>query len=193
MKSSSKHGRRRWPILGAGAVVVVVAVFGVVALSAAAVTKSDTVGVAKAQLNGPSGRRQEPIAVTSKGGAVYELAPETTKHPLCTMSSGCFSVWPPLKAGSGHLRKAAGVKGHLGTFRRDGFTQVTLNGRPLYTFVEDGGRKGVAAGDGLHSFGGTWHVFAEGKVVMTTPSAGSGSSAPTTSTGYTAPSAPSGY
>jgi predicted lipoprotein with Yx(FWY)xxD motif len=193
MKSPSNSGRRRWSILGAGAVVLVVAVFGVVALSAAAVSKSETVGVAKAQLSGPSGRRQEPIAVTSKGVAVYELAPETTKHPLCTMSSGCFSVWPPVKAGSAHLRKAAGVKGRLGTFRRDGFTQVTLNGHPLYTFVEDGGRKGVASGDGLHSFGGTWHVFAEGKVIKTTASTGNGSPAPTTSTGYTAPSAPSGY
>jgi predicted lipoprotein with Yx(FWY)xxD motif len=49
----------------------------------------------------------------------------------------------------------------VGTIRRDGFTQVTLNGKPVYTFVEDGGRRGEAQGDGIRNFGGVWHVFRE--------------------------------
>ena len=31
----------------------------------------------------------------------------------------------------------AGVTGKLGTIKRKGFSQVTLNGQPVYTFVED--------------------------------------------------------
>ncbi len=189
MKSSRKSGPRRWTVLGAGALVLIVAVFGAVALSAAAVSKSATLGVAKAKLSGPSGHRQEPIAVNSRGLAVYELLPETTRHPLCTMNSGCLSVWPPVKAGSGHPTKARGVKGRLATFRRDGFSQLTLNGHPLYTFVGDGGRKDVATGDGLHSFHGVWHVFQEGKAVK---GSGAATAPPTTTSGYTAPSPP-GY
>ncbi len=194
MKSSSRFGRGRWPTVAAGAVLVVAALLGAVALSSAAISKSDTLGVARARLSGPSGHRQEPIAVTSKGVAVYELLPETTRHPLCTTSNGCFFVWPPVKAGSGHVTKASGVKGHLGTFRRDGFTQVTLNGHPLYTFAQDGGRKGVATGDGLHSFGGVWHVFAEGKAVKASaPGAGPATAPQSTGSGSAAPSGSSGY
>jgi predicted lipoprotein with Yx(FWY)xxD motif len=60
------------------------------------------------------------------------------------------------------VTKAAGVNGTLGTFKHGGFTQVTLNGHPLYTFSEDAGQKGNATGEGLHSFGGVWQVFKEG-------------------------------
>jgi predicted lipoprotein with Yx(FWY)xxD motif len=35
---------------------------------------------------------------------------------------------------------------------------VTLNGRPLYTFALDKGKKGSAKGEGIVAFGGTWHV-----------------------------------
>jgi predicted lipoprotein with Yx(FWY)xxD motif len=52
------------------------------------------------------------------------------------------------------LREARDVK-------RKRFTQATLNGHPLYTFSEDAGMKGSASGEGLHSFGGTWHVSKE--------------------------------
>jgi predicted lipoprotein with Yx(FWY)xxD motif len=99
------------------------------------------------------------VAVNGKGVTVYELSPETTKHLLCA-SSECLAAWPPLKA-SGTVTKAAGMSGKLGTFKRKGFTQVTLNGHPLYTFSEDAGQKGMANGEGLHGFGGVWHVFKE--------------------------------
>ena len=72
----------------------------------------------------------------------------------------CFAAWPPVKA-NGALTKMAGVTGKLGTIKRDGFTQVTLDGKPVYTFVEDGGRRGEAEGDGIRNFGGVWHVLTE--------------------------------
>ena len=56
----------------------------------------------------------------------------------------------------------SGVSGKLGVVTRpDGTRQVTLDGRPLYRFAEDGS-SGKATGDGASdSFGGmkfTWHA-----------------------------------
>ncbi len=135
---------------------VVIAVVGLLAVTAFAIAKSATVGVGNAKVKG----HMESVAVNGKGVTVYELSPETTRHLLCT-SSTCLGAWPPVKA-TGKVTKAAGVSGKLGTFKRKGFTQVTLNGHPLYTFSEDAGKKGMATGEGLHGFGGVWHVFKEG-------------------------------
>jgi len=33
-----------------------------------------------------------------------------------------------------------------------------LNDHPLYGFAPDMGKKGSAKGEGIKSFGGTWHV-----------------------------------
>lgn len=134
---------------------VLISVTGLLVLAALAVAKSSTVGVGTAEVKG----HKEPVAVNSRGVTVYELAPESAHHLVCT-STACLTVWPPVKA-SGKLTKAAGVSGTLGTVKRHGFTQVTLNGHPLYTFTEDNGRRGKAEGEGINNFGGVWHVFRE--------------------------------
>jgi predicted lipoprotein with Yx(FWY)xxD motif len=169
-RRSSRRSARR-----ATALVFAAAAVAALAMTALAVAKSTTLGVASAKLSGPSGSRTEPIAVNSKGVAVYELLPETTHHLLCT-SSACLQAWPPVKVASGaKLTKGSGLSGKLGTLKRKGgFHQLTLNGHPLYTFIEDAGKKGVAAGDGLKAFGGTWHVFKEaGSTSSSTSDSGS--------------------
>ena len=89
------------------------------------------------------------------------MSGETAHHLKCTQSNGCFSVWVPVKTGAKtRVTAAHGVRGKLGTLRRDGFRQVTLAGHPLYTFVGDAGKKRRATGDGLASFHGVWHVVA---------------------------------
>jgi predicted lipoprotein with Yx(FWY)xxD motif len=180
------RGLRRRGV-GLGGLVLAVSAVAALAMTAFAVAKSDTLGVASAKLSGPSGHRTESIAVNSRGVAVYDLVPETTHHLLCT-SSACLSAWPPVKVAAGaKLTKAAGISGKLGTLKRKGFTQVTLNGHPLYTFIEDAGKKGVAAGDGLKAFGGTWHVFKEdppkSSSAGSTPAPGQSMSSTTTSSG----------
>ena len=132
------------------------AVVGALALAALAVAKAATVGTGRAEVKG----HKETVAVNTRGVTVYELAPESARHLVCT-SPACLSVWPPVKA-SGRLTKAAGVKGKLGTVQRRGYKQVTLNGHPIYTFVGDAGRRGKAEGEGIINFGGVWHVFREG-------------------------------
>ncbi|HEY2318145.1 MAG TPA: hypothetical protein VGH67_07590 [Solirubrobacteraceae bacterium] len=134
---------------------VLIAVAGLLAVTALAVAKSSTIGVGTAEVKS----HHEPVAVNARGVTVYELAPESAHHLVCT-SATCLSVWPPVKV-SGPPTKAAGVSGNLGTIKRRGFRQVTLNGHPLYTFTEDGGRRGKAEGEGVNNFGGVWHVFKE--------------------------------
>ncbi len=137
----------------AGAGILVIAVVGVVAATAAlALARSATLTAARVRLHGRTAR----VVVNGRGVTVYWLSGESARHLLCT-SSACFAAWPPVRAVG--RPTAAGFRGRLGTLRRHGFTQVTLNGRPVYTYIGDGGRRGVASGDGIFACGGTWHVF----------------------------------
>jgi predicted lipoprotein with Yx(FWY)xxD motif len=103
----------------------------------------------------------ENVAVSTKGVTVYTLSGETTHHLECSKANQCFTAWFPVKVSArAHLTAAHGIHGKLGKLHRNGFTQVTLGGRPLYTFIGDGGKKRMATGEGIVSFGGTWHVVA---------------------------------
>jgi predicted lipoprotein with Yx(FWY)xxD motif len=133
-----------------------IAVVGVLAVAALAVAKSATIGVGRAEVKG----HKESVAVNAKGVTVYALGPETTRHLVCK-SRDCFAAWPPVKA-KGAVSTMTGVTGTIATIKRDGFSQVTLDGKPVYTFVEDNGRRGEAEGDGIRNFGGVWHVLKEG-------------------------------
>jgi predicted lipoprotein with Yx(FWY)xxD motif len=150
--------RKRLPVIA----VAAIAGAALAALTGLAIAKSFTLGVVKdgsVITNGST--THEAIAVNSKGLAVYDLIPETTHHPLCTQANGCFSFWFPVKVASAHakLSAAAGIKGKLATWHRDGFFQVTLGGHPLYTFKGDGSKKGTATGNRIANFNGTWHVI----------------------------------
>jgi predicted lipoprotein with Yx(FWY)xxD motif len=171
--------------------VVIAALAGLAsaALVGMAMAKALTLQVAKgASVTNVSGATTtESIVVTSKGRAVYTLSGDTTRHPKCTRANGCFGFWPPVTVASAKgLSKAAGVKGKLGTFKRNGIIQVTLGGHPLYTFANDHARA-TAGGEGINAFGGIWHVVKD-------PSAGrTGSSTPTTTTTSTTTSPYPGY
>ncbi len=101
----------------------------------------------------------ENIVVTSRGMAVYDLTGDSQRHPECTKGNGCFGFWPPVTVASLRgLSKAPGITGKLGTWRRNGFIQVTLAGHPLYRFFQDT-RQHHATGEAIRSFGGVWHVI----------------------------------
>ena len=152
------------------------------AFTALAVAKTFTLSIAKnARVTNVSGTTTRAnILVNSHGLAVYSLTGDSARHPECTQANSCFMFWPPLKVASAKsVTRAAGVKGRLGTWRRDGFLQLTLNGHPLYTFSQDRQRD-HATGEGLHTFGGTWHVSRAGGA-----STGSTQSPPPMTTGTT--------
>jgi predicted lipoprotein with Yx(FWY)xxD motif len=70
--------------------------------------------------------------------ALYTWNKEKDKKVHCTGS--CAKAWPPLTIAHGTM-VAKHVPGVMGTFgeimRPDGRTQVTYNGRPLYTYNGD--------------------------------------------------------
>lgn len=183
------HLRRRAAISVASAAGIAVA-----SVAGVAVAKSFTLQVAKGAKVADSvtmTTTHEPIIVDSGGFAVYYLTGESIHHPLCT-SMVCLAVWPPVKVSSAkQLSKAPGITGKLGTWRRDGFLQVTLNGHPLYTFAPDH-QKHVADGQAINSFGGTWFVVPpsaafKGASRPATTTKPSTSTTPTTTTTPTSP------
>jgi len=105
--------------------------------------------------------------VDAKGDALY--SPEQERGGTIRCTAGCTAVWVPLTlpAGMGKPTAAAALTGKLGVVRRpDGKRQVTWNGKPLYTFVDDGGPGKVNGNGASDRFGGksfTWHVATAGK------------------------------
>jgi predicted lipoprotein with Yx(FWY)xxD motif len=102
----------------------------------------------------------ERVVVNAQGRTLYTLSPETSRHLLCKTSE-CLGFWPPVTVGSSKtkLKNGPGTHGHLGILRRsNGTFQVTLRGLPLYRYSKDHA-KGEANGEGIESFGGTWHAM----------------------------------
>ena len=130
----------------------------------------------------------ENVVATSRGLTVYTLSGESSRHLKCTQANGCFAVWIPVtttKAASA-LSLTSGIRGALGELRRNDMRQLTLAGRPLYTFVGDSGKPRRSTGEGIASFGGVWHVVATAASRTAAPT-------PTTTTSSTTSNAYPGY
>jgi predicted lipoprotein with Yx(FWY)xxD motif len=95
------------------------------------------------------------VLVDSQGQALYTNDQDSGSTVAC--SGECAAIWIPLALPSG-ANSASGpseVESKLGVITNpDGNQQVTFDGKPLYTFAQDGA--GEATGDGVtDSFGGT--------------------------------------
>jgi predicted lipoprotein with Yx(FWY)xxD motif len=95
------------------------------------------------------------ILVNSQGQVLYTFTKNGASVPC---SGSCLAVWPPAQLPTGVTTPTgpAGV-GTLGTTTSNGPTQLTVGGLPLYTYDGDSG-PGVASGNNVVSFGGTWKV-----------------------------------
>jgi predicted lipoprotein with Yx(FWY)xxD motif len=167
------------------ATVAAACAFGLSLAGVALATGSLTVGSAS---NAKLGKL---VAVNAQGRTLYVLSPETAHHLLCK-SSECLKFWPPLTVSSREtkLKAGSGVHGSLRILRRsNGVLQVTLRGLPLYRYSGDHAG-GQTNGQGIHSFGGTWHAMTASTVANNAPPA-SAPGAPSTP-GYYGESATSG-
>jgi predicted lipoprotein with Yx(FWY)xxD motif len=93
------------------------------------------------------------ILVDNKGHALYTLTDANGAAVACT--GACVGVWPPYTVAAS--AKVKGAKGVKSLSKTSDTNQVTSAGLPLYRFAGDSHAK-TAAGEGISSFGGTWHV-----------------------------------
>jgi predicted lipoprotein with Yx(FWY)xxD motif len=102
------------------------------------------------------------VLVNGQGQTLYMLTSEKGGKITCTAANGCTKAWPEtmLTSGMSGATAGSGVQSSLlGTVKdASGNLEVTYNHWPLYTFSGDSG-PGVAKGQGLTSFGGTWYVL----------------------------------
>jgi predicted lipoprotein with Yx(FWY)xxD motif len=168
MPSDEIRSKRRLRFAGSTAGVAVVALALAASLAVIALAAGTaTIGSASNAMLG------ERIAIDAHGRTLYALSPETTSHLLCR-SSECLKFWPPLTVSSRKVKLVAGkgVHGHLGILRRgNGTLQVTLRGLPLYRYSGDRAR-GQTNGQGIKSFGGTWHAASAAAGATAAPGAG---------------------
>lgn len=102
------------------------------------------------------------VLVDKSGLALYASDQETGGMARCT--GACTSFWKPLTV-NGTAPTGSDISGTLGTVKRaDGTTQVTYNGKLLYTFSLD--KPGHVNGNGFSdAFGSqkfTWHAVLAG-------------------------------
>ena len=117
------------------------------------------------------------VLTDRQGAALYSPQQEADGTIMCTGS--CAAIWVPLTlpAGQNSPTGTASIGGKLGTVQRpDGGTQVTFDGKPLYSFAQD--TPGTVTGNGLSdSFDGTsftWHAAGVGQITSTPPAGSSG-------------------
>jgi predicted lipoprotein with Yx(FWY)xxD motif len=97
------------------------------------------------------------VLVDSNGMTLYDFHKDKGTASSCY--GACAGVWPPLLTeGKPQVDNGASAS-KLGTSeRKDGTTQVTYAGHPLYTYVADQ-KPGEANGNDVDDFGAEWYAL----------------------------------
>ncbi|HEX6487600.1 MAG TPA: hypothetical protein VF137_01840 [Candidatus Dormibacteraeota bacterium] len=97
------------------------------------------------------------ILVDNAGRTVYLF--EADKAGASSCYDACAQYWPPVLT-NGAPQSGTGLQAALlgTTQRKDGSTEVTYAGHPLYYFVADKQADDIK-GQGLNNFGGSWYVL----------------------------------
>jgi predicted lipoprotein with Yx(FWY)xxD motif len=172
-QKTPKRHVRTWLALGAIAAAALITVVATALAAGSSLTLSSNA----------SSMLGKPVVVNPQGRTLYRLSPETSKHLLCK-SKECLTNWSPLtvKSAKTKLKAGSGVKGKLGLLHRsNGTLQATLNGLPLYRYSGDSAKDDVN-GEGIESFGGTWHAVRASSSASTTPTTTGTTTTPTTPT-----------
>jgi predicted lipoprotein with Yx(FWY)xxD motif len=109
------------------------------------------------------------IVVDGAGKTAYFYDKDTANSGTSACTGGCTSLWPAIESAT-TTPVVEGITGTVGTIvGTDGGNQITINGRPIYTYTPD-----AAAGDVTgQGFGGVWWVVSPaGDEVMTPASSG---------------------
>ena len=111
------------------------------------------------------------IVVDGRGMTAYYYTPDKAGSGTSTCTGQCLQLWPAITT-TATTPTATGVTGTLGTITRpDGAKQLTVDGRPVYTYLPDT-HPGDVKGQGV---GGVWYVLRpDGAMVTDQSSGGSG-------------------
>ena len=146
----------RFPLLR-----VALAVFAAVAITSSALPA--TAATSPAHLGSTDLGK---VIVSAKGRTVYVFAADSKGKSTCKGS--CASTWPPVIVSSKAVGKIDGGAAKLATITRsDGRLQLTVNGRPVYTFTGDSA-KGDVNGQGVDGFGARWWAVGPNGTRITT-------------------------
>jgi predicted lipoprotein with Yx(FWY)xxD motif len=97
------------------------------------------------------------ILVDSTGRTLYDFHKDRGSKSACY--GACAAAWPPLLTDGDPQAQGAADRGMLGTTKRkDGSTQVTYAGWPLYTYAGDRA-PGEANGNDIDQFGAEWYAL----------------------------------
>jgi predicted lipoprotein with Yx(FWY)xxD motif len=155
----------KWLAAGATAVTLVIAGCGGGSGSgsgyaSAAPNASTGKAAAGAPLDVVKNPKLGKIIVDPQGRTLYDFVIDKGTTSVCY--GACASLWPPYltkgtpKAGSGVSQSLIGT-----TKRRDGTTEVTYGGHPLYYYAPDR-EQGQITGQALDQFGAPWYALTPG-------------------------------
>jgi predicted lipoprotein with Yx(FWY)xxD motif len=148
---------RRFTLPLVAAVAVTGVVLAVPAIAQHGTASRARVAAAPAKLQVHKGKLGRYV-VDGKGFTLYLF--EKDAHGKSACYASCAKVWAPLLT-SGKPTAGSGVKtSKIGTVKRkNGTTQVTYGGHPLYHYDDDH-KPGMTEGQGSREFGAKWYVVA---------------------------------
>ncbi|MCU1591495.1 MAG: hypothetical protein JWP11_2751 [Frankiales bacterium] len=133
--------------------------------SSAAGSSSSGVATTAAALK-TAGTSLGTVVVDSAGKTVYAFDKDTKNSGTSACTAACAGLWPAVTT-TAASPTVTGVTGTIGTITRsDGTKQVTLDGRPLYTYSGDTGA-GTVTGQGVKGI--WWAVSPSGAEVTAAP------------------------
>lgn len=96
------------------------------------------------------------VVVDGDGMTAYYFSNDVKDSGTSACSGDCLAAWPPITTES-DTPTVEGVTGEVGTITgTDGSTQITIDGRPIYTFAQDTA-PGDVNGQGVND---VWWVIA---------------------------------
>lgn len=111
------------------------------------------------------------IVVDGEGMTVYYFSNDEPGSGESACTDDCLAAWPPVHA-DGEDPQVDGVTAEVGTITgNDGEPQVTLDGRPLYLYVQDTA-PGDVTGQGVNDV--WWVVAPDGSEITEAPDEGGG-------------------
>jgi predicted lipoprotein with Yx(FWY)xxD motif len=135
--------------------------------SSSAASSSSSGGTATAAALKTASTSLGTVVVDSAGKTVYAFDKDTKNSGTSACSGACAGLWPAVTTTAGSPT-VTGVTGTIGTITRsDGTKQITLDGRPLYTYSGDT-KAGAVAGEGVKGI--WWAVSPAGAEVSAAPS-----------------------